>query len=100
MAEKKTKPYATFETKEEFDKTLERMFESGREKGFREGKVWILSYLNDLLDDLFTPQEVMEAEKETHQRHIEEWLGKKERRSIKERLELKHLIKEAAKWEP
>ena len=37
MANKK-KPFAAFETKEQFDKSFDRVYELGREEGFKEGK--------------------------------------------------------------
>lgn len=91
---KKQKPFATFETKEEFDKHIDRILETGRERGFSEGRVWVLSYFNELISELFTPQEIMQAELETKHRHIEEWRTSKEVETLKRRLDLKKAFKE------
>ena len=50
---KSKKPYATWETKEEFEKHFEQIYNSGRESGFKEGLTTALSYILELLEDKF-----------------------------------------------
>lgn len=91
MANKK-KPFATYETKELFDKHYNFAYESGREQGFKEGKAWALSYIYDLFDFIFSPEDTELALLEKKHRHIEEWRKTKEYRTLKDQLDLQRLI--------
>ena len=96
---KKQKPFAILNTKEEFDKCFNRVYESGRKQGFKEGRIWALSYFNELISDIFTPQEIMEAESETRDRHIEKWRREKKAVTLKDELDFKHSRRELAQTE-
>lgn len=96
MANKK-KPFAAFETKEQFDKSFDRVYELGREEGFKEGKAWVLSYMYDLFDYIFSKEDVELALLEKKHRHIEEWRKTNEMRTIKDQIDLRRLIHSVGK---
>ena len=71
---KKGKPFAVFETKEEFDHNFETIYDSGREHGYKEGLTTALSYIFGLIDDRFDDAQMQRnAEYEKKQRSISEW---------------------------
>ena len=91
MANKK-KPFAVFETKEQFDARFDDVYEAGRETGFKEGKAWVLSYMYDLFDYIFSNEDQYRARLEMKSRHIEEWRKEKEIKTMKDKLDLRRLI--------
>lgn len=72
MANKK-KPFMTFETEEDFNKWYEKVYEKGQVKGFERGSIWLLSYIEELLKDLFKPKAFEMAEREIKERNDEQW---------------------------
>lgn len=91
---KMKKPFATFDTKEEFDKwyneIAEKNYERGKTEGFGDGCTWVLSYVNELFQDMFKPEIFDRAEREIRDRKIERWRRDEDIRSIKQKLDLKH----------
>lgn len=77
---KKKKPYMVFETKEEFKKQFDEIYKSGKEDGFKDGCVWVLSYMYDLFDGMFSKEAMDAAHYEKQQRKIESW-----RRAVEEK---------------
>ena len=91
---KKKKPYMVFETKEEFDRyiddLIERMLTQGKIDGFEKGSIWVLSYIQELCQDMFNPEGFKRAEQEIKDRSIEKWRRDKCVESIKLKLDKKH----------
>ena len=87
------KPYIAFETKEDFDKSCDEFYNSGRKQGFEDGCVWTLSYFYELMQDMFKPEAFGKAQYEIKHRHIEKWNKEQTIRSLKEELELRDIIK-------
>ena len=88
---KTKKPYVSYSTKEEFEKHFNEIYESGRAKGFDEGKIWVLSYIEDLFGCLFSKEDFEASALEQRHRHIEEWRKARVVKSIKEQVELHEL---------
>lgn len=91
---KKKKPYMVFETKEEFDRyiddLIERMLTQGKIDGFEKGSIWVLSYIQELCQDMFNPDGFKQAEQEIRDRNIEKWRRDNCVESIKSALDKKH----------
>ena len=91
---KKKKPYMVFETKEEFDKFYDdligRMLAQGKVDGFRNGSIWVLSYIQELCQVMFDSEAFKRADEEIQNRYIERWRRDNCARSIKSNLDLKH----------
>lgn len=91
---KKKKPYMVFETKEEFDRyiddLIERMLNQGKIDGFEKGSIWVLSYIQELCQDMFNSEGFKRAEQEIRDRNIEKWRRDNCVESIKSNLDKKH----------
>ncbi len=85
MANKK--PYAVFQTEEEFRKALDNMYNTGYSNGHQEGRINALSHFYDLMNTEFEQKEIYSAEDEARRRNIAKWQREDEFR--------KHLIEEA-----
>ncbi len=89
---RKPKPYMVFETKEEFDKFFDKVKSEFGEpeeiKGFKNGCVWVLSYIEELLQDLFDPEAFDRAQREIASRQIERWRKNNDETSLKRKLDL------------
>lgn len=76
MARKKA-AYMVFETKEEFDKMWDEQVKKaeiqGRADGFRDGCIWLMSYIEELFQDLFKAETFQHVQAEIRSRQIEEW---------------------------
>ena len=83
------KNYMVFKTQEEFTETFERIFAKGRAEGFKDGCVWVLSYVEELFKDLFKPETFERVEDEIRHRRIEQWRLEKNAESLKDRLDSK-----------
>lgn len=88
------KPFATFDTKEEFDKwyneIAEKNYTKGKAEGFSDGCTWVLSYVNELFQDMFRPEVFDRAEREIRNRQIERWRRDEDVKSVKQKLDFKH----------
>ena len=97
MARKK-KPYMVFETKEDFDKlwndVVEKQTIHARAQGFKDGSIWVLSYVQELFQDMFNPEAFTLAEEEIRHRNIEEWQKTHVMETLKYKLDKKHLFDE------
>ena len=82
------RPFITFKTEEEFNKHCDQLIEKGRISGFKDGSIWTLSYIYELLQDLFKPEAFVQAEEEIRQRNIEEWRKTNEYLTLKQKLDL------------
>lgn len=82
------RPFITFKTEEEFNKHCDQLMEKARLSGFEDGSIWALSYMYELLKDLFTPKAFERAELEIRHRQIEEWRKTNEDLTLKRKLEL------------
>lgn len=89
---KKIKPFATFKTKEEFDKHIKEIYESGKKDGFTDGCTWVLSYMYDLFDCLFTPEIMRHAQNERIIRNIELYRKTSVDDSANKWVDIKHFI--------
>ena len=91
---KRKKPYMVFETKEEFDRCIddlvERMLTQGKIDGFEKGSIWVLSYIQELCQDMFNPEDFTRAQQEIKDRNIEKWRRDNCVESIKLALDKKH----------
>lgn len=90
MARKKA-PYMVFETKEEFDKMWDELVTNaelhGRAEGFRQGCIWVSSYIEELFQSLFKPETFALIEAEIRNRQIEEWRKTKKVETLKDTLD-------------
>lgn len=90
------KKYAVgFETKEEFDKWYDEKIDKIRDEseyqGFTEGAIWVLSYIEELLHDMFKPEAFAKADQEIRDRYIEAWRKDHKAKTLKERLDFKQI---------
>ena len=92
MANKK-KPFMTFESKEEFEKHFDEVYNEGKKEGFKDGTIWVLSYIEELMQDMFKPAAFKAAQEEISRRHIERWRKDEDAKTLKQELELRQLIK-------
>lgn len=81
----KKKPFIEFQTKEDFDKWFDEIYENGKKHGFEEGRVNALSYFLGTINERFKDSEITEAQKESNDRKIAEW--NKQEAFIKRRVE-------------
>ena len=82
---RKPKPFATYETREQFEKHFDRIYDGGKERGFKEGRVNALSYILESIHDNFNDQEIDEAICVYRARQIAQ--RKKQEEIIKSRVE-------------
>lgn len=71
---KKNEPFMVFQTKEEYDRHVERMIAIGEDIGFRKGCIELLSrnYIAlDYINDLFPDKIVLEAKARRRQLQID-----------------------------
>lgn len=61
MARKKA-PYATIETKEEFDNWFDKIYKEGRNEGFHEGSELTLALFIDLINEKFDDETIRNAQ--------------------------------------
>lgn len=87
---RKPKPYVVFETKEEFDKMFDKIRYDGRVEGFRDGSIWLLSYVQELFHDMFKPETFASAENEIRTRNIERWRRDHNHKTLKAELDFQH----------
>lgn len=81
----KKKPFIEFQTKEDFDKWFDEIYENGRKHGFKDGRVNALSYFLGTINERFKDEEITEAQRESNDRKIAEW--NKQEAFIKRRVE-------------
>ena len=94
---KTKKPYAVFETEAEFSMQIDKAYENGRIKGFKDGSVWTASYFYELMQDMFKADAFRIMQEEINHRHIEEWRRTHEDRSLKWELDNREKTKEEIK---
>lgn len=93
MANKK-QPYMKFETQEDYEKHFDEVFLKGQIKGFENGSIWVLSYIYELLEDMFKPEAFKRAQDEIRYRRIEQWRKENNLDTLKRRIDKKREIKE------
>ena len=93
----KKKPFIEFQTKEDFDKWFDEIYQNGRKHGFKEGRINGLSYFLGTINERFKDGEINEALRESKDRKIAEW--EKQEDFIKRRVEyeLKKRMEESSK---
>ena len=94
---RKPKPFMVFETKEDFDKKFDEIYHEGRVTGFKDGSIWTLSYIQELLKDMFQPAAFKAAEDEIRSRKIEKWRKDEDAKSLKEELDFKNFVQNTIK---
>ena len=96
---RKKKPYMVLETEEDFNKLwndiVEKQCKHARVEGFKDGCTWVLSYVQELFQDMFKPEAFYAAEKEIRDRHIEAWRRKNDAETLKFKLDKNHIFEDA-----
>jgi len=95
----KRKYYLTqrFETKEDFDKHFDSIYNSGYSEGIRDGRINALSYFLDVINEQFDDNESKSAAYEMGERHKAEWKRKIQQREDQERYLRKKIEEEMQK---
>lgn len=79
------KPFMRIETKEDFDKLFDEIWNEGRKHSFKEGRINALSYFLGTINERFKDGEITEAQRESNDRKIAEW--QKQEDFVKRRVE-------------
>ena len=96
MAKRKYFLTVRYKTKEEFDKSIDDIYNDGYEQGFQDGRINALSYILNSLGKDFSEQERSTAQWEVRNRLIQNWRKEAERKR-KEAEEFNQLYKDAIK---
>lgn len=91
------KPFIVFKTEEEYLERMNKFYDQGRAKGFKDGSIWTASYFYELLQDMFKPEAFVEMQKEINDRQIEAYRKEKDVRTLKQKMDNKKFIEKVKK---
>lgn len=83
-----------FETKEDFDKHVDDIYDSGYSHGFKDGRINALSHFSNLITEEFEPQEIDTAARAANRRNKEKWKRQQELQKGHDELVIENYLKE------
>ena len=92
MMAKTKEPFIVFKTEEEYLERMDKFYEDGRWRGFKDGSIWTASYFYELIHDMFKPEAFVEMQKEITDRQIEAYRKEKDVSTLKQKMDNEKFI--------
>lgn len=83
-----------FETKEDFDKHVDKIYNTGYSEGIRDGRINALSHFSNLIGEEFEAEEIDAALLEASQRNKAKWKRQQELQKYHDELVIENYLKE------